>query len=787
MGIKTIRFTKKDGSPFTGALTFGTALKYAQSSAGASISGTTTVTDLGGGVVEVNIPSTSTVGGAYLVYIDPAVVDVYPRAQLVCDGPFVWGYGSTADDGTPNVNIGPSAATISARDATTGLVTTLTAGGGGSITDGSGNVLFTVVRAPLPGTTGYEWNIGSNTAGIQVYPRAGDNALPVLPAIPDGYTAKVIRFTKNNNGEAGAPFEGALTFATYPEFRRNRNGVKVTPQIVDLGGGYVRVALPTVEDVACCCTVNIASSITDVFPRTHLVSMGSSVWLYGYEGAVPTPDGLPTPSKVNIQARKFAFPDAPVTLTGVGAGGLTMSATPDDVALSVLRFDYPTANESWTFTATPTQATGIWPEAGDRDLRARVSYPEINYAAKRRWAGDGEDSVQQAKQWTVQYGTRTPDTGGSPLVLSDGVPRITTRRDEVYNRGKGSTAFTVKYGDLHSNGARAEFVAKATGAAGGKTNVGYFYEGDDVWISWSSKFPADFKTNDGWSVFSQAHQTLDLGNGGPPISFIVKNTDSLHFSVMNGYYDSIGEGWRAYRYTTKLQRGFWQHFLLHIKWSQSMTVGFQELWVDGTLVMPRLYHNNMDVDGTTYWKLGWYRNKTSQSPPQTILHEDFNVWNSDPRLIGELPVSGVGAFSIQNFGVTALGTNVDPVVIVPPEDPVPEIPVDWVVIAPSFYNRYEDGPFGDPKMNGLEGPMFLLKPLLIALEPLYCIACSRADILAKLQFCWAHYEDYLNSKEYAAAEKQTQGMLLSRLAFAERMRFQNRLPDIKLKVPITPQ
>lgn len=786
MGTQSIRFTKRDGTPFTGSLVFSTNHKYARDSAGTNVAGSCTATDLGEGVVSVSTPATGSVGVGFLVEIDASIADVFPRAHFVSDGPWGWVFGSTLMEPVANIGLAASNVTVTLEKADgTSSGTTVTAVAAGSTVDGVGAALYSVLRFPLPDGTGWRWAAKSKARTPQIFPREGGHNVPgnlVLPAAGAGATTKVIRFTDLN----GAPFTGALTFATYPEFRRDASGTKMASVITDLGGGYVAVSMPWLSVGAAACSVNIAAGITDVSPRTQLVSFGSSVWLFGSVADNPTPNMPLTPSSVDVMARTFGS-TAETKLATTGAGGFALSATPDDIGFSVLRFDYPGA-DSYTWQARPRGATILYPGAGTRDVRSRVVYPENTNPAKLRWVGDASSRLGRRSQWTEQFGVRGQvggtgpiDVGGGVITEPGGYPRIVERRDEMYLPNQDySVGMTVQAGDRHSDGSRAEFTAL------GSNPNNWFYEGDDVWISWATLFPADFVQNSGWSVFSQAHQNLDLGNGGPPIAFTINETDNLHMTVMNGVYDALGRGSEARRWTGKMQRGFWQHFLLHIKWSQDMAIGFQELWVDGVLALPKFFHNNLDSDAMTYWKLGFYRNKSSVSAPQTVMHDGFRVYTSDPRILGEVPVNLTGAVTLGGFEVTGLGTVVDPGIIIdPPVDP--GTPGDWLVVAPSFYNRYEQGPFGDPKMNGLEGPMFLLKPLLIAEAPLYCVACSRASYLLKLQFCWAHYEDYLNSKEYQWAEKQTMGLTLSRLAFAERVRYQLNLPDIQLKVPITPQ
>jgi hypothetical protein len=97
--------------------------------------------------------------------------------------------------------------------------------------------------------------------------------------------------------------------------------------------------------------------------------------------------------------------------------------------------------------------------------------------------------------------------------------------------------------------------------------------GDDQYFGWSTLFPANFPDvpRSGFFVFFQWH--------GPPWH----GSPRLGFNVAGGRI-FFGRD-RQYGYdkpwSTRLVRGRWHDFVLHVKWSKDPRVGFVELWFHG--------------------------------------------------------------------------------------------------------------------------------------------------------------------------------------------------------------
>ena len=172
---------------------------------------------------------------------------------------------------------------------------------------------------------------------------------------------------------------------------------------------------------------------------------------------------------------------------------------------------------------------------------------------------------------------------------------------------------TVRPGDLHSNGARAEVVLAKP----------MFREGDEAWFRWRTMFPADFQSTDKWIVWTQWHQTLPLGNGGPPVAFELHG-QQLRLRLQAGLYDAKGDWSGGVVWRGTLDRGHWHTYVLHVKWSQDPRVGFVELWTDGQRVLPLTPHSTLDTDGVVYLKQGLYRDRTIPFA-QSVCHDDMVV------------------------------------------------------------------------------------------------------------------------------------------------------------------
>nr|WP_308471985.1 polysaccharide lyase [Myxococcus landrumus] len=186
---------------------------------------------------------------------------------------------------------------------------------------------------------------------------------------------------------------------------------------------------------------------------------------------------------------------------------------------------------------------------------------------------------------------------GEQMVSSDRLLVVTN----PVAQGKYALKVTVKQGDdpINSSGNRNELVYQG----GEKEGSEYFYR-------WNVMFAPDFPSVDTWQLFTQWHH--DGCCGSPPLEFYVRGEEIR--MVLN---DDNTIPWR-----TKLQRGVWHEFILHVKWSSKASTGFVELWHNKEKVLQKRSAVTMYAGQGNYLKLGLYRSDTVKQVG-VVYHDGF--------------------------------------------------------------------------------------------------------------------------------------------------------------------
>ncbi|WP_164016080.1 heparin lyase I family protein [Pyxidicoccus trucidator] len=200
------------------------------------------------------------------------------------------------------------------------------------------------------------------------------------------------------------------------------------------------------------------------------------------------------------------------------------------------------------------------------------------------WRGDFESGDRS------QY-------SGTQMVSADRLQVVTSPVAE----GKYALKATVRQGDdpINSSGNRNELVYQGKEAVGSE----YYYR-------WKVMFATDFPSVDTWQLFTQWHH--DGCCGSPPVEFYVRG-EEIRLSL-----PGTGEvPWR-----TKLVRGVWHEFIMHVKWGATANTGFIELWHNKELVLPKRGAVTMYSGQKNYLKLGLYRNDTVK-PVGVVYHDGF--------------------------------------------------------------------------------------------------------------------------------------------------------------------
>jgi MYXO-CTERM domain-containing protein len=168
------------------------------------------------------------------------------------------------------------------------------------------------------------------------------------------------------------------------------------------------------------------------------------------------------------------------------------------------------------------------------------------------------------------------------------------------HQGRYALKATVRQGDdpINASGNRNELVYQ-----------GREKEGSEYYYRWQVLFPQDYPSARTWQVFTQWHHSGCCGS--PPVEFFVYG-EEIRLTLTNSVTP-----WKV-----KLERGVWQDFIFHVKWSPDPAVGFVELWHNGQRVLSRYVHATMYPGDSIYLKLGLYRSDTIQ-PVGVVYHDGF--------------------------------------------------------------------------------------------------------------------------------------------------------------------
>jgi len=213
----------------------------------------------------------------------------------------------------------------------------------------------------------------------------------------------------------------------------------------------------------------------------------------------------------------------------------------------------------------------------------------------------------------------TGDFDPGSLSQWQGVQRAEEERIQVVDsptdQGSHAARFEVREGDVAAagsgNGNRAEVLARRK-KPGSSWPDG---KGTERWYGWSTLFPDDYPVVDGWQTFVQ------WKNEGPGSSPLVMQVDEDRLYLQH----RTDGGSSTKLYKTSLERGEWQHFVVHVKWHPDRNNGFVELWHNGEKVLDRTRVSTMYRDGSgnavpNYLKQGLYR--SSGIDEDQVLYQD---------------------------------------------------------------------------------------------------------------------------------------------------------------------
>jgi hypothetical protein len=194
----------------------------------------------------------------------------------------------------------------------------------------------------------------------------------------------------------------------------------------------------------------------------------------------------------------------------------------------------------------------------------------------------------------------------------------------------------VRNDDLVKDGWRAEGVGPEESASDRVVS----YE----WATW---FPPDYPVDDPgaghiWQVITQWHQQDGAESTGtsPPIAFIVHGEDiRLHLHRVDP--SNLGTSLEVGQYpVATVDRETWHRFRMEVRWA--LKGGSIKLWHGGNLVplplpgdLQTLFplRSQLQVAGTTYFKMGLYRDRVTTPPtvpPFVIYHDEIRRAEAEP-------------------------------------------------------------------------------------------------------------------------------------------------------------
>jgi hypothetical protein len=227
------------------------------------------------------------------------------------------------------------------------------------------------------------------------------------------------------------------------------------------------------------------------------------------------------------------------------------------------------------------------------------------------WKGDYETG--DFSQWWLREWSQNNSQGFTPSQVGNSTASIVGAPTA---QGSYAAKFQLFPTTGTSSVDRAEIVATQQEAGG--------YPGDDWYYGWWTDFPGPsqqwWSKGGDWNAFTQFASTD--GSGGW-LGFGVDDTTGtprIFMDAPTGHYT-----------LTNLQYDHWYHFVLHVKWSTSSSVGLFELWLDGNNVIPltpaqTLKNQSSSINPSftapgMYVTQGIYR--AASSFTNTVIHDGF--------------------------------------------------------------------------------------------------------------------------------------------------------------------
>lgn len=228
-------------------------------------------------------------------------------------------------------------------------------------------------------------------------------------------------------------------------------------------------------------------------------------------------------------------------------------------------------------------------------------------------------------------------------------PSRVTIQSDVVRQGRYAARFEVRPGD--NNVAGSGSGERAHLYIGNSTTGGV--DGQEQYWAWSTYFPSDFDAPmGGWNSFVSFHHTGSTGQVN--IQFAVWDMATIGLRVLGGSSESPIRKDLA---LAPLEKGRWYDFVFHVKWSADGSVGFVEVWVNGTRVVPKTMTPTLYSGQGVYLKMGYYR--AAYSGTTVVYHDGMRRGSTYDEVAAEFPSGSISTYGVSSSigeGATLAGT-----------------------------------------------------------------------------------------------------------------------------------
>lgn len=207
--------------------------------------------------------------------------------------------------------------------------------------------------------------------------------------------------------------------------------------------------------------------------------------------------------------------------------------------------------------------------------------------------------------------------------------------DEAFGTTGRVDRFTVGPGDVWRNDGDGVERAEVSGESAWPL-------GQDVWVSFSLRVPAESDFSDSWTVVGQFHATPDPADGSASPVFAQEfQGDRFRVVTRSSRQDPLRENPSpVVRFgPRRLQRDVWHHFVYHLRFDPDGG-GLLRAWKDGErIITDRSIALGYEDDEGPYWKYGVYRDAAEGTSTVEYANMQVSSESLRQRVRNPLPIT----------------------------------------------------------------------------------------------------------------------------------------------------